>query len=316
MSRSAFSLLSLSSLCLLSGCLDVPHPFRDPGKSARTLAGSPPPSRLDIPVPDDRSFGPGGGKLWANDMTEALLAQSVPAVSQPVRPGDWWLKLHTTERGGMIIPLYTVMTPKGTVRATQEGPGIPAAQWNVTNSDAVRESAEAGAVQVMNVLSGIQAEQMEEDPHSLKHRAARIWFRGVTGAPGDGNRSLAQAFFASFREMRDTLQTSQQDADFTVATVVELKAGSAGSRNHPMQTIELRWRVTDRNGSEVGIATQIHDIEMHSLDGMWGDVALAAASEAAGAVEEMITRYSSRDVKPLPDATAGKNAAPAQKKAG
>ncbi|NHO31604.1 hypothetical protein [Acetobacter fallax] len=296
------SFISVSSLLLLSGCLDVPHPFRDPGREARTLAGNPPPSRLDVPVPDEKALGAGGSALWASDIVEALLQQSVPAIKQPVRPGDWWLKLHTERRGDLIVPLYTVMTPKGAVRATQEGPGILVAAWNALNADGLREASAYGAGQVVNVLNGIQAEQMEEDPHSLKHRGARIWFRGVTGAPGDGNTSLAQAFVVSFHEMKDTIQTSQQDSDFAVTGVVKLKAGPAGSRNNPQQNIEINWRVTDKADKEVGIATQLHDIPAHSLDGMWGDVAIAASQEAAGAVEEMITRYTIRDVKPLPDA--------------
>ncbi|GBR02202.1 hypothetical protein AA21952_0668 [Acetobacter oeni LMG 21952] len=264
-----------------------------------------------MPVPDEKALGAGGSALWANDIVEALLQQSVPAIKQPVRPGDWWLKLHTERRGDLIVPLYTVMTPKGTVRATQEGPGIPVASWNALNSDGMREASGYGAGQVVNVLNGIQAEQMEEDPHSLKHRGARIWFRGVTGAPGDGNTALSQAFVVSFHEMKDTIQTSQQDSDFAVAAVVKLTNGSAGSRNNPQQNIEINWRVTDKAGSEVGIATQLHDIPAHSLDGMWGDIAGAAAEEAAGAVEEMITRYTIRDVKPLPD-TKGAPAAAAK----
>ena len=76
--------------------------------------------------------------------------------------------------------------------------------------------------------------------------------------------------------------------------------GPAGSRGHRQQNIRIDWRVTDKDDKEVGIATQLHDIPAHSMDGMWGDIAMAAAEEAAGAVEEMITRYSSRDARPIP----------------
>lgn len=292
--------LPLSLLLCLSGCLDVPHPFRDPGRIGRDLAGNPPPSRLDIPLPKDTRLDEGGTRLWVNSLVEALLAQSVPAIAQPVRPGDWWLKMRVEQRGDMVVPLYSLMTPKGEIRATQEGQPVPSSAWNVTNPGTLQDAAGYGAAQVVTILNGVQAERMEEDPKSLKHRGARIWFRGVTGAPGDGNVSLSRAFVTSFREMKDTVQTSREDADFAVAATVKLSDGPAGLRNHPQQNIEIQWRVTDRKESEVGIATQIHGIPAHSLDGMWGDVALAAAGEAAGAVEEMITRYSNRDAKPLP----------------
>ncbi|NVN13877.1 hypothetical protein HUK84_22500, partial [Nguyenibacter vanlangensis] len=49
--RHMAALVAMASVGLLSGCLDVPHPFRDPGREGRSLAGSPPPARLAVPVP-------------------------------------------------------------------------------------------------------------------------------------------------------------------------------------------------------------------------------------------------------------------------
>ncbi|GBQ26211.1 hypothetical protein AA0472_2035 [Acetobacter estunensis NRIC 0472] len=305
MKRSFSILLSLSTMCLLSGCLSVPHPFSHPGKETQNLTDRTATSRLDVPVPKDEASGDAVSKLWAQQVTEALLEQSVPAIAQPVRPGDWWLRLHTERRGDVIVPLYSVMTPKGTIRATQEGPGVSVADWNAANPDAIHTASMFGAGQVANTLTGIMAQDMEDDPHSLKHRGARIWFQGVTGAPGDGDVSLAQAFVAAFRGMKDSIQSSRTDADFIVATTVKLTDGPEGTHGHPLQHIRIDWRATDKDGHEVGIATQLHDISAHELDGMWGDVAMAAAGEAAGAVEEMITRYSSRDAKPIPDTTKG-----------
>ncbi|NHN87888.1 hypothetical protein [Acetobacter conturbans] len=312
MKRVFSNFLSFSTVCLLSGCLSVPHPFENRGKGGNGGIATAPTSRLDVPVPSDSALTPEGDKLWASQVTQALLDQSVPAITQPVRRGDWWLRLHTERRGDMIVPLYSVMTPQGEVRATQEGPAVPASSWAMTSPEVLRDASQQGAGQVVSILTGIMAQDMEEDPHSLKHRGARIWFQGVTGAPGDGDVSLARAFTVMFREMKDTIQTSGSDADFVVHTTVHMTDGPPGTRNHPQQNIRIEWRVTDKAGNEVGIATQLHEIPAHSLDGMWGDIAVAAAGEAAGAVEEMITRYSSRDAKPLPD--AAKSAAKNKKK--
>ncbi|MFT8718597.1 hypothetical protein [Acetobacter sp.] len=303
MKRLFTPIFSLSTVCLLSGCLSVPHPFQNDGKMSKGSVANAPTSRLDVPVPEDTSLSPEGRKIWADQVTQALLDQSVPAIAQKPRKGDWWLKLRTEERGDMIVPLYSVMTPQGAIRATEEGPAVPTVLWKAASPETIHTASQQGAGQVVNVLTGIMAEDMEEDPHSLKHRGAKIWFQGVTGAPGDGNISLARAFTVSFRGTKDTIQTSKKDADFMVATTVKITDGPAGSRNNPQQNIRIDWRVTDKDDKEVGIATQLHDIPAHSLDQMWGDVAVAAADEAAGAVEEMITRYSSRDAKPLPDPT-------------
>lgn len=300
MKRVFSTLLPLSVTCLLTGCLSVPHPFAHNGQGAKGGMATAPTSRLDIPLPADRTLSPEGEKLWAAEVTQALLDQSIPAMAQPVRRGDWWVKLHTEQRGDVVVPLYSLMTPQGAVRATQEGPGIPAATWAAADPMVLRGAAQQGGGQIVSILTGVMAEDMEEDPKSLKHRGARIFFQGVSGAPGDGNISLARAFVVSFKGMKDSVQTSRTDADFTVATTVHLTDGPAGSRDHPQQNIRIDWRVTDKDNKEVGIATQLHDIPAHSMDGMWGDIAMAAAEEAVGAVEEMITRYSSRDAQPIP----------------
>lgn len=301
--------LPLSALLLLGGCLDVPHPFSNPGKEAQQLAANAPPSRLDIPTPTDSLLPNNGAQVWAKDLAAELLQQTIPAMAQPVRKGDWWLKVRAEMRGGQVVPLYVVMTPKNEIRATQEGAPVPAQQWSTADAQMLNLVAADAAPRIASVLTGIQADDMEKDPHSLKHRAARVYFTGVTGAPGDGDISLSRAFAASFRNTPDTLQNSPENADFTVKSHVKLTPGPAGTTGHPQEHIEIVWQVLDKAGKEAGAATQLHDIEAHSLDQYWGDVAVVAAQEAAAAVDQIIDRYSGRENAPLPDATAkSKNA--------
>ncbi|MGF1277302.1 hypothetical protein [Acetobacter pasteurianus] len=295
--------LPLSSLLLLAGCLDVPHPFSNPGKGASKLAANAPPSRLDIPTPTDSLLPDASAQIWAKDVASELLQQTIPAIAQPTRPGDWWLKMRAELRGDQVVPIYTIMTPKNQIRATQEGQAVPAAQWSAGDAPFFTLVAQDAAPRISSVLTGIQADDMEKDPHSLKHRAARVYFTGVTGAPGDGDISLARAFTASFRDSEDTIQNSKENADFTVSSTVKLTPGPVGTLGHPQQHIEIVWRVVDKEGKEAGAATQLHDIDAHSLDNYWGDVAVAAAQEAAAAVKQIIGRYSGRDNAPLGEAS-------------
>lgn len=302
--------LPCSALLLLSGCLDVPHPFAHSGKNGSGLAANAPPARLDVPTPPNALLSDANANLWAKDVAAELLQQTIPAIAQPVRKGDWWLNMQAELRNGQVVPVYTVMTPKNTVRATQEGQPVAAAQWSAGDEAFFTHVAQDAAVRIASVLTGIQADDMEKDPHSLKHRAARVYFTGVTGAPGDGNTSLAQAFTASFRDSADTIQNSAKNADFTVSTTVKLSPGPEGTTGHPQQHIEIVWRVVDNHGKEAGAATQLHDIDAHSLDQYWGDVAVAAAQEAAAATKQIIDRYSGRDNAPL--ATPATTPAPTQ----
>lgn len=303
--------LPCAALLLLSGCLDVPHPFAHSGKNGPGLAANAPPSRLDVPTPPNALLTNTNAELWAKDVAQELLQQTIPAIAQPARKGDWWLNMQAELRNGQVVPIYTVMTPQGTVRATQEGRAVPAEQWSAGDQAFFTLVAQDAANRIASALTGIQADDMEKDPHSLKHRAARVYFTGVSGAPGDGNTSLAQAFSAAFRDSEDTLQNSAKNADFTVTTTVKLTPGPLGTTGHPQQHIEIVWRVVDAGGKEAGAATQLHDIDAHTLDQYWGDVAVAAAQEAAAATKQIIDRYSGRDNAPLaaPGATKPVSAA-------
>jgi len=282
----------------------MPHPFADPGAEARKLALSPPPGRLAVPVPLESLLDNARATLWAQAVTQAMLNQSVPAVSQAVRPGDWWLKMTATSANGLVTPHYAVMTPQGKLRGAEDGVPVPVQQWAEGGAPVLDANAGQAAPGIAGMLSGIQADEMAHDPHSLMHRAARIYFRGVTGAPGDGDVSLAQVFVSSLRGTEEQVQTVAKDSDFTVFCVVKLTTGPSGTGGHPQQHIELAWHVVDAHGKEAGVATQLHDVDAHSLDGAWGDVANAAGEEAAGAVHQIVTNYSGRDHKPLP-AVAG-----------
>ncbi|ACI50873.1 conserved hypothetical protein [Gluconacetobacter diazotrophicus PA1 5] len=298
--RRAAGLIGAAGLLALSGCLDVPHPFRDPGRLGRSLAANAPPARLAVPTPPAALLGDAAAREWSHDVAAALLDQSVPAMAQPIRAGDWWLRLGAVTRGGQVIPTYSVMTPSGAVRSTDEGAGVSAAAWAAGDPATLRLAARQAAPGIAASLTGIQADQMDHDPRSLKHRAARIWFAGVRGAPGDGDVALARAFAAALRDASDAVQNTSHDADFTVSCVVTVSDGPAGTTGHPQQHLQLVWRVVDSAGKEAGAATQLHDIDAHTLDGHWGDVAVAAAQEAAGGVRQVVSRYSGRDNVPLP----------------
>lgn len=301
------TLCVLMPLLGLPGCLSVSHPFANPGQEARRLTqDNLPPSRLSVPVPvpANAPWRPATAR-WAKDVVVALLGQSVPAVSQNPKPGDWWVRLgakHAPDGG--VIPRYAIVGPDGRVRARGEGAEIDRAGWLAADPDALNTVALQMAPDIAQNLTGIQAGLMHSDPHSLMNRAARVYFAGVQGAPGDGNVALGRAFYTLFPDTRNTVQTSAKGADYTVKTTVKIAPLPAAPKaKNAEQLVTIIWHVLTPKGQEAGAATQVHGVPAHSLDGAWGDVAEAAAQEAAGAVHTIITNYSGRDHKPLPPQT-------------
>ncbi|BAK84622.1 hypothetical protein [Komagataeibacter medellinensis] len=291
------------ALGALGGCMSMPHPFRPTGAGSAAQA---PTARLAVPVSTASGTDAQATQIWQHAMVEALLAQSVPAMGQPVRPGDWWLKMTTAARNGAVVPTYAVITPKGEERGHMEGAPVPAAQWQAADGQAVARSAQGAAPGVAELLTGIQAAQMQKDPNSLKNRPAHVYFAGVHGAPGDGDHALAQAFIAAFPDAHEDIRHTATGADYTVRCSVVLNDAVTTTSLNPQQHIVLTWQVVDAQGKEAGAATQIHDIAAHSLDKKWGEVAVTAADEAAGAARQIITRYSGRANLPLAaDGTLG-----------
>lgn len=115
----------------LSGwLLQHARPFSDPGQQARQLAtANLPPARLAVPTSSESLLSDDAAKLWAHDVAEAMVAQSVPAIAQPKKPGDWWLKLSASTRNGAVVPHYVIMTPEGKARAEGDGAPVDMAGW-------------------------------------------------------------------------------------------------------------------------------------------------------------------------------------------
>ena len=287
--------LPLTALLALASCGDLPMPFKDrPGDTALRLA-APPPARLAVPSPSKALLANDGAILWARDMATALDDQEVPAEAIVPTKGDWRLILTAAVNGDTVIPSYTVLTPRGAIKGQTAGKPVPAAAWANADPATLKQVADAAAPDIAAMLTGIQAAIRQADPNSLMHRPARIWFTGVTGAPGDGDRTLATAVRTQLKALGDILVGSANGADFTLTGTVGVASPKDGH-----QVVELDWHVLDAAGHEAGKVSQLNAVPAHLLDGGWGDNAQAAGVEAATGVHQVIVNNSGRNDKPLP----------------
>jgi hypothetical protein len=102
----------------------------------------------------------------------------------------------------------------------------------------------------------------------------------VSGAPGDGTKSLTAAIKKRLYAKGVKLATVQTGNTYTVKGIVSVTDGSGGK-----QSIRIDWQVLDPNGKRVGTVVQKTTITKGSLDGPWGPIADVAAGKA---VEEII----------------------------
>lgn len=283
------ALPGLAALLLLAGCGDLPHPFQgQPGALAMRLS-RPPPARLDIAAPGESLLSDQGASVWAVMTRNALVAREIPAITGPVRKADWRLALSASVRGNQVVPTYTVVNPDGQPQGSTDGTPVPVAAWAAGSPDMLRQEVAASSDRIITLLGNIQAAIAQSDPNSLVNRPARIYFTGVTGAPGDGNRTLAAQIRRQIPDAGDLVQDSPAGADFALRATVHTQTDPHGT-----ERVEITWILSDDQGREAGRVAQLNDVPTGSLDQYWGDVALVVAQQAAGGIHDVITNASGR----------------------
>jgi hypothetical protein len=277
------ALLLLLLAVSLAGCGELSRPFAgNPGATARRLS-QPPPARLAVPVPAVALMADAAGAALADALATALQAQDVPAVAGPSHPGDWSLVTGAELRGAEVVPVFTVQNPAGQDQGATEGAAVPVAAWADGAPQTVRRVAESAAPNIAQLLTRIEAARRQSDPNSLVNRPARVFFKGVHGAPGDGDTALARQIRAQLPGLGPVVQDTAAGADFVLEGEVatEPRAGN-------MTQVEIEWRVDDATGRECGRVAQLNEVPAGTLSHYWGDVAVAVVQEAAGGIRDVI----------------------------
>jgi hypothetical protein len=285
-------MLALSALLALAGCGDFPRPFMgNPGATARRLA-VPPPPRLLVPVPTDAMLTDAASKQFADALAAALLDHEVPAVADSPRHDDWRLVVHAQLRGKNVVPVFTVLDPKGADQGKTEGVPVPAAAWSGATPAMLKQTAQADAPGIGTLLTHIEAALMQADPNSLYYRAAHVMVAAVTGAPGDGDFSLTAQMRDKLSHLGPVVQDTPQGADFLLHGQVKV-VPIAGNQ----ERVEIQWLLFDAQNHDLGRIIQLNEIPAGTLNGFWGDVAVVVAQEASAGVEEVIERNSGHEKK-------------------
>lgn len=109
----------------------------------------------------------------------------------------------------------------------------------------------------------------------------------VTGAPGDGNTSLAAAMRRELEEKGVQLSEASPTA-YRVVADVKIKPPKDGT-----QAISINWTINDPKGAEVAKITQNNDIPAGYLDKAWGQSAEDAAKAASVQIKQVIADHRS-----------------------
>jgi len=269
----------------LAACASLPRPFAgNPGTEAERLS-LPAAPVLIVSTPTKAALPPKAAALFAQDLAAALVNNDVPSVAGPVEPGQWRLAIIATHANGQEGPRYGIFGPDQKLYGTLNGTAAPAALWESGDAATLQTAANTDATALAHKLATINATVQESSPDSLENRTPRVYLAPITGAPGDGDTSLATNMHRDLPSPDLTLVKDPAQADFVVTGTI-----IATPQTPALDLVELDWVVTDTNHRKVGQVTQLHPLAPSDMEPFWGDVAVAAAQEAAGGVQEVIQR--------------------------
>jgi hypothetical protein len=223
--------------------------------------------------------------------------------------------LATSERkGAKISYILDINDSKGGKVGRVSGEHVVASRsgsdpWSGVDSAAIRSLAAKIAPQIASTLSGGRAAPppVASDPPPSPGAApsgsrsttttatapapkvvkgpVTAMVSPVTGAPGDGMKSLTAAIKKRLYAKGVKLTSIQSENTYTVKGVVSLTNASGGK-----QSIRIEWQVLDPKGKKVGTVSQQNTIPKGSLNGPWGAIADAAAGAAADGIVKLLPR--------------------------
>jgi hypothetical protein len=121
----------------------------------------------------------------------------------------------------------------------------------------------------------------------------KLYFSGVTGAPGDGNEALARAMADVLKKSGTPLAETEEDANCILSANVTTEPQAVGT-----SLVGITWRLTDRAGVELGKIDQKNPVRSTLIATRWGNLANMVAEAAADGILDawdMLTRPTTAD---------------------
>jgi hypothetical protein len=250
----------------------------------------------------------------AQDLTEALVAAGkdrsltlIPGTGNANYTLRGYLVASSEKGGSKISYIWDVTDAKGERVARVSGDELIAARagsdpWSGVDSGALRSIAGKTTSQLAATLSrgGSSAAAVASSEGSPATTAAAprptaapspksagVIVAPVSGAPGDGQRSLTTALKKRLYAGGIKLANGVAENVYTVKGSVVLSDASGGK-----QSIRIDWLVLDPSGKRLGTVSQQNTIPRGSLNGPWGAIADAAAGAAADGIIKLLPKSS------------------------
>jgi hypothetical protein len=285
-------LLKVALVCAaaltLAGCPTLPKPFAHEGPVAENgLVEMPSVGAVRVVPP---KLPPEMAQAMTDAAINALTAAGIPASSEAlanafVLQGEVIIEDPDASDGPVRIE-WRLLEPSGKPIGKIEQRLAAARPEAVTPLEAAARSAanEVAAYFDRRAKFGTVDGATEAAQADGK---TSLFFEGVTGAPGDGNESLARTLTFILRKSGAPLVESPERATHLLTGQVEAKPQANG-----MSELSVVWRLTDSGGKELGKVSQKNPVKSALIERRWGELAFAVSDAAADGVLDALASVS------------------------
>ena len=123
------------------------------------------------------------------------------------------------------------------------------------------------------------------EPDAASGTEAPLAYVTVAGAPGDGERALADALSRQLVARGVGTATAFQANVYEVQGTVRMAPSGKGK-----ESVTIVWVVLGPDGTQLGVTRQKKEVRKGSLNKKWGAAANAAAAAAAADIVKLIPR--------------------------
>jgi hypothetical protein len=276
----------LLAALMAAACQPLPHPFAEdrPPASLLTVRDS---AGVSI-APIEGGPSATAGKLGAA-VASALGKRDIPASDRTTSLGSYLLygrlEAQRPRAGNGTLTVHWRLQESGgrSVGERTARLEVPARAWDAGDDTIIASLAEASAAEIAPLLPD------EAAPAAVEAAAGgrtRIAIRPVSGAPGDGAKSLANAI-ATVLKRQDLAVLDDPSAKADVILDGEVTIAPV---KPDKQHVKIVWHVRRGDGAEIGTVGQENDVPKGLLDGAWGDVAYSVAIAGVDGLLQVIAR--------------------------
>lgn len=268
---------------LVAACQPLPHPFADDRPSAALIAV---PDNFDVAVGQIDGNPRATAEKLPRAVAQELVKHNIAASDETASKISYQLTGRIEERpdqpGRSVVTVFwQLRDPRGAV-VSQRSDRLtaPTRDWAEGADAQVTQLASASAAGFASLMS---TPTPKEAPGGGRVKVA---VRKISGAPGDGDNSLASSLTAVLKHADiELVDATKGKPDLAVDCDVKLDPAQ-GDKQH----IKIVWHVDRAAGGEIGQVAQENDIPRGRLNGAWGDVAYSVAMAAAPGIMQIVDR--------------------------